>query len=676
MKIQKVKKMRGGVSSTKLIAGVCLLGSVFTFTHYSTEKDYLYKRQASAYEISNATRQLVASAALVKSGNSKDFPDVNLVLKKIDDLIFKENDSLTSMIIKDPAREVTRGTLQTIKASAENVNRILVDMQNSKASYMALPENKNKFRNQVKDALVISQRLMNNSNLPDNIKIMVSQIYKNLTNAVIFDKGDIFSTKEDLLNAQKNWLNTMSENVSNMNNLITGSYGSKINNEINALNTNLNSIILISNDFVKITEINSKGDVENQLVKLSANINKDIMHLIDIQDEVINSQKIWLYISIGLALIMLICAIISMNGSEMPSSQNSRKEKKLALKYKEGIRKVEKMLGEVFREQDKSISKEAYNKNFTNKSSASDNHIFGLKNKIDKVINVIFSLVETNKLHINNLTNLNTLSAERCEEVKRNINERRSIIQQQENNTVSLINSLDTLEIGTKKIEKSATSFVENNDSATNHLHELVVAVGNIRDNTQDTSKRIKRLGESTQSLGGITDDVKELSKQIEVLALRIAIESPSNQENNNREISLIAKEIQRLTKSIVLSIKKIDDVTASMKEDAKQTVSSMEKSTEDVINGANIVDKTSKILSKTSNEMNGFVIEVNKLIKETGANKNNANSLRNFMANIMDLMQEMSYYLDDVSINNKDTRKEIADLRNETLRKVNNGLE
>lgn len=59
-------------------------------------------------------------------------------------------------------------------------------------------------------------------------------------------------------------------------------------------------------------------------------------------------------------------------------------------------------------------------------------------------------------------------------------------------------------------------------------VHNAIAGMNEIRDQIQETSKRIKRLGESSQEIGEIVDLISDITEQTNVLALNAAIQAAS----------------------------------------------------------------------------------------------------------------------------------------------------
>ena len=119
-----------------------------------------------------------------------------------------------------------------------------------------------------------------------------------------------------------------------------------------------------------------------------------------------------------------------------------------------------------------------------------------------------------------------------------------------------------------------------------------------IRSQIQDTSKRIKRLGESSQEIGEITELISDLTEQTNVLALNAAIQAASAGDSG-RGFSVVAEEVQRLAERSADAAKQIAALVRAIQTDTQDAVAAMEKSTQGVVEGARLSDSAGTALSE-----------------------------------------------------------------------------
>ena len=106
-----------------------------------------------------------------------------------------------------------------------------------------------------------------------------------------------------------------------------------------------------------------------------------------------------------------------------------------------------------------------------------------------------------------------------------------------------------------------------------------------IRDQIQETSKRIKRLGESSQEIGEITELISDITEQTNVLALNAAIQAASAGEAG-RGFSVVAEEVQRLAERSADATRQIAALVKTIQADTQDAVGAMERSTQGVVDG------------------------------------------------------------------------------------------
>lgn len=118
-----------------------------------------------------------------------------------------------------------------------------------------------------------------------------------------------------------------------------------------------------------------------------------------------------------------------------------------------------------------------------------------------------------------------------------------------------------------------------------------------IRDMIQETSKRIKRLGESSLEIGDITELITDITEQTNVLALNAAIQAASAGEAG-RGFAVVAEEVQRLAERSGEAARQIGALVQAIQTDTHDAVIAMEKSTQGVVDGTRLSDAAGSVLS------------------------------------------------------------------------------
>ncbi|HEX5057493.1 MAG TPA: methyl-accepting chemotaxis protein [Gammaproteobacteria bacterium] len=119
-----------------------------------------------------------------------------------------------------------------------------------------------------------------------------------------------------------------------------------------------------------------------------------------------------------------------------------------------------------------------------------------------------------------------------------------------------------------------------------------------IRDTIQETSKRIKRLGESSQQIGEIVSLITDIADRTNILALNAAIQASSAGEAG-RGFAVVADEVQRLAERAGNATKQIAALVETIQTDTNEAVSSMEQTTTGVVTGAKLAEDAGNALSE-----------------------------------------------------------------------------
>ncbi len=127
-------------------------------------------------------------------------------------------------------------------------------------------------------------------------------------------------------------------------------------------------------------------------------------------------------------------------------------------------------------------------------------------------------------------------------------------------------------------------------------VREGIASMNALREQIQDTAKRIKRLGESSQEIGEIVELISDITEQTNVLALNAAIQAAAAGEAG-RGFSVVAEEVQRLAERSGAATRRIGAIVKTIQSDTQDAVHAMEVSTQGVVEGAAKTDGAASAL-------------------------------------------------------------------------------
>ena len=145
------------------------------------------------------------------------------------------------------------------------------------------------------------------------------------------------------------------------------------------------------------------------------------------------------------------------------------------------------------------------------------------------------------------------------------------------------------------EVAKNSLAAAKNGEAA---VQLAIKGMYDIRDLIQETSKRIKRLSESSLEIGDITELITDITEQTNVLALNAAIQAASAGEAG-RGFAVVAEEVQRLAERSGEAAKQISALVQTIQTDAHDAVMAMEKSTQGVVEGARLSDSAGTVLAE-----------------------------------------------------------------------------
>lgn len=153
-------------------------------------------------------------------------------------------------------------------------------------------------------------------------------------------------------------------------------------------------------------------------------------------------------------------------------------------------------------------------------------------------------------------------------------------------------------------------------------VRETISGMDSIRDQIQETSKRIKRLGESSQEIGSIVELINDIAEQTNILALNAAIQAASAGEAG-RGFAVVADEVQRLAERSTSATKRIETLVQTIQSDTNEAVNSMEQTTAEVVAGARLAEDAGSALGdieRVSHDLSALIQSISTAAKEQSA--------------------------------------------------------
>jgi twitching motility protein PilJ len=159
-----------------------------------------------------------------------------------------------------------------------------------------------------------------------------------------------------------------------------------------------------------------------------------------------------------------------------------------------------------------------------------------------------------------------------------------------------------------------------------------------IRETIQDTSKRIKRLGESSQEIGNIVELINDIAEQTNILALNASIQASMAGEAG-RGFAVVADEVQRLAERAATATKQIEVLVRTIQTDTNEAVVSMERSTTDVVGGALLAENAGAALEEIEQVSN----QIASLVQNISASSRQQSGAVQNIARNMQVLKEIS---------------------------------
>jgi twitching motility protein PilJ len=213
-------------------------------------------------------------------------------------------------------------------------------------------------------------------------------------------------------------------------------------------------------------------------------------------------------------------------------------------------------------------------------------------------------------------------------------------IEETSTSVLQMADSINEVSANAAESAKVAEQSLHAADKGAKAVQNSIAGMNEIRDQIQETAKRIKRLGESSQEISEIVELISDITEQTNILALNAAIQAASAGEAG-RGFTVVAEEVQRLAERSAEATKQIGAIVKTIQTDTHDAVAAMEQSTQGVVEGAKLSDAAGQALSEIERVSGNLASLIETISKATKAQAEAASKVAQTMQDIQNITNQ-----------------------------------
>lgn len=190
----------------------------------------------------------------------------------------------------------------------------------------------------------------------------------------------------------------------------------------------------------------------------------------------------------------------------------------------------------------------------------------------------------------NNETSVQKLSEEATNQVRS--------ITETLNSVAEMGQSIQSVATSAKEAAEIARQALNAATTGDKIANQTVGSIDNIRSSVAETSKKMKRLAESSQEISKIVGIISGISEKTNLLAFNASIEA-SRAGENGQGFRVVADEVRRLAERVTESTKDIEQLVNTIQSETTEVMHTMEESTTQVVQGTQLVRQTQGTLQQ-----------------------------------------------------------------------------
>jgi methyl-accepting chemotaxis protein len=179
-------------------------------------------------------------------------------------------------------------------------------------------------------------------------------------------------------------------------------------------------------------------------------------------------------------------------------------------------------------------------------------------------------------------------------------------------------------------------------------VRQTINGMDSIRGQVQETAKRVKRLGESSQEIGEITQLIGDIADRTSILALNASIQAAAAGDAG-RGFAVVAEEVERLAERATQSTKRIAALIRSVQADTNEAIVAMEKTTREVVGGSQLANDAGAKLGEIESVSQRISALVNEILEASRQQARNSDAVTRKVAGVADFTADTASNARDV---------------------------
>ncbi len=180
-------------------------------------------------------------------------------------------------------------------------------------------------------------------------------------------------------------------------------------------------------------------------------------------------------------------------------------------------------------------------------------------------------------------------------------------------------------------------------------VENTVAGILEIRETVAETTRKVKRLAESSQEISKIVALISQIASRTNLLALNASIEAARAGEAG-RGFAIVADEVRQLADKSAKSLKEIEQIVMQIQSETGSVMTAMEEGTQQVIKGTKLAEEAKRSLENIIQVANRIDILVRSITTDTVEQTETSRAVAQVMQSVELTAQETSQEAQRVS--------------------------